>query len=118
MMASSENSTIAAMSGVSLTACCGLAASRIAVIQQEVADTNFDFLGYTFRGRLAKGPRGLFVSFSPAISAKAKKAPRPHSPWSCSPADQSNSAYLTKEHPDDPHSCRESQKSATGRRRR
>ena len=36
--------------------------------------TSFDFLGYTFRGRLAKGPRGLFVSFSPAISAKAKKA--------------------------------------------
>jgi RNA-directed DNA polymerase len=36
--------------------------------------TSFDFLGYTFRGRLAKGPRGYFVSFSPAMSAKAKKA--------------------------------------------
>lgn len=36
--------------------------------------TSFDFLGYTFRGRLAKGPRGYFVSFSPAWSAKAKKA--------------------------------------------
>jgi RNA-directed DNA polymerase len=35
---------------------------------------SFDFLGYTFRGRLARGPRGLFVSFAPAISAKAKKA--------------------------------------------
>ncbi len=34
----------------------------------------FDFLGYTFRGRLARGPRGFFVSFAPAISAKAKKA--------------------------------------------
>jgi RNA-directed DNA polymerase len=36
--------------------------------------TSFDFLGYTFRGRLAKGRQGFFVSFSPAISAKAKKA--------------------------------------------
>ena len=36
--------------------------------------TSFDFLGYTFRGRLAKGRRGFFVSFSPAISAKANKA--------------------------------------------
>ena len=36
--------------------------------------TSFDYLGYTFRGRRAKGPRGLFVSFSPAMSAKAKKA--------------------------------------------
>lgn len=36
--------------------------------------TSFDFLGYTFRGRLAKGRRGYFVSFSPAMSAKARKA--------------------------------------------
>jgi RNA-directed DNA polymerase len=36
--------------------------------------TSFDFLGYIFRGRLAKGPRGYFTGFSPAISAKAKKA--------------------------------------------
>ncbi len=36
--------------------------------------TSFDFLGYTFRGRRAKGPRGYFVSFSPAMSATAKKA--------------------------------------------
>ena len=36
--------------------------------------TSFDFLGYTFRGRRAKGRRGFFVNFSPAISAKAKKA--------------------------------------------
>jgi len=35
---------------------------------------SFDFLGYTFRGRLAKGPRGYFTGFSPAISATAKKA--------------------------------------------
>src|ERR1019366_799401 len=47
--------------------------------------TSFDFLGYTFRGRLAKGPRGLFVSFSPAISAKAKKAVRmSRVPWNFS----------------------------------
>ncbi len=34
----------------------------------------FDFLGYTFRGRLALGPRGYFEGFSPAMSAKARKA--------------------------------------------
>jgi RNA-directed DNA polymerase len=39
----------------------------------EAEHTSFDFLGYTFRGRLAKGRRGYFVSFSPAISAKARK---------------------------------------------
>ena len=36
--------------------------------------TSFDFLGYTFRGRLAKGRRGYFTGFNPAISGKAKKA--------------------------------------------
>jgi len=36
--------------------------------------TSFDFLGYTFRGRLARGRRGYFVSFQPAMSVKAKKA--------------------------------------------
>ena len=36
--------------------------------------TSFDFLGCTFRGRLAKGPRGYFTGFSPAIGATAKKA--------------------------------------------
>ena len=36
--------------------------------------TIFDFLGYTFRGRRAEGRRGFFMSFSPAMSAKAKKA--------------------------------------------
>jgi hypothetical protein len=36
--------------------------------------TSFDFLGYTFRGRLARGRRGFFVSFLPAMSTKAKKA--------------------------------------------
>jgi RNA-directed DNA polymerase len=40
----------------------------------EAEHTSFDFLGFTFRERLARGPRGLFVSFSPAISAKAQKA--------------------------------------------
>jgi group II intron reverse transcriptase/maturase len=33
----------------------------------------FDFLGYTFRPRLATGKRGTFVSFSPAISDHAAK---------------------------------------------
>ena len=36
--------------------------------------TSFDYLGYTFRGRLARGPRGLFMSFAPAISPAARKA--------------------------------------------
>ena len=36
--------------------------------------TSFDFLGYTFRGRLARGPRGLFMSFAPAIAPAARKA--------------------------------------------
>ena len=36
--------------------------------------TSFDFLGYTFRGRRARGRRGFFVSFSPAMSPKAKQA--------------------------------------------
>jgi RNA-directed DNA polymerase len=36
--------------------------------------TSFDFLGYTFRGRLAHGQHGYFNSFAPAISTKARKA--------------------------------------------
>ena len=36
--------------------------------------TSFDFLGYTFRGRLVRGRRGFFVSFTPAISTEALKA--------------------------------------------
>jgi len=36
--------------------------------------TSFDYLGYTFRGREASGPRGYFVSFAPAISSAAKSA--------------------------------------------
>ena len=42
--------------------------------RDEAQHTSFDFLGYTFRGRLARGRRGFFVSFSPAMSPKAKKA--------------------------------------------
>jgi RNA-directed DNA polymerase len=38
--------------------------------------TSFDFLGYTFRGRLARGRHGFFVSFLPAMSTKAKQAKR------------------------------------------
>src|SRR5215211_3490166 len=36
--------------------------------------TSFDFLGYTFRARIARGRRGFFVNFLPAMSVKAKKA--------------------------------------------
>jgi hypothetical protein len=44
------------------------------VIRGDFEHTSFDFLGYTFRGRLAKGRRGYFTGFSPAISGTAKKA--------------------------------------------
>jgi RNA-directed DNA polymerase len=36
--------------------------------------TSFDFLGFTFQGRLVVGRYGPFLGFNPAISAKAKKA--------------------------------------------
>jgi len=36
--------------------------------------TSFNFLGYTFRGRMAKGRFGYFVSFQPAMSVDAQKA--------------------------------------------
>lgn len=36
----------------------------------------FDFLGYTFRPRRARGRRGFFVNFSPAVSDKASKSMR------------------------------------------
>ncbi len=42
--------------------------------RQDYEHTSFDFLGYTFRGRLVKGRRGFFMNFTPAMSAKAKKA--------------------------------------------
>ena len=35
---------------------------------------SFDFLGFTFRGRLLKGKHGHFTGFVPAISTKARKA--------------------------------------------
>ena len=42
--------------------------------RRDFEHTSFDFLGYTFRARLAKGRYGFFVNFSPAMSATAKKA--------------------------------------------
>ena len=36
--------------------------------------TSFDFLGYAFRGRLARGSRGYFMSFAPALAPAARKA--------------------------------------------
>ena len=39
--------------------------------KREYHNTNFDFLGYTFKRRSAKGPYGLFLSFLPAVSDKA-----------------------------------------------
>jgi len=41
--------------------------------KKDYKETEFDFLGYTFKKRSAKGPYGLFISFLPAISAKATK---------------------------------------------
>jgi len=40
----------------------------------EAEHTSFDFLGYTFRGRMARGPRGYFMSFAPAIASTARRA--------------------------------------------
>jgi len=42
--------------------------------RRDAEHTSFDFLGYTFRGRQARGRHGYFVSFLPAISTQAKKA--------------------------------------------
>lgn len=40
----------------------------------EFEHTSFDFLGYTFRARLATGRQGRFIGFLPAMGVKAKKA--------------------------------------------
>ena len=42
--------------------------------RKEAEHTSFDFLGYTFRGRVVRGLRGFFVGFNPAMSDKAMKA--------------------------------------------
>jgi len=42
--------------------------------RQDHQHIQFDFLGYTFRPRQAKGRKGTFTSFLPAISTKARKA--------------------------------------------
>lgn len=45
--------------------------------RQQYPDISFDFLGYTFQGRTAKSNKNqLFISFSPEVSNKAKKAMR------------------------------------------
>ena len=43
----------------------------------EAEHTSFDFLGYTFRGRLVRGRRGFFVSFAPAMSSHGPEGERP-----------------------------------------
>ncbi len=40
----------------------------------EAEHISFDFLGYTFRGRLAHGRFGFFMNFLPAMASKAQKA--------------------------------------------
>ena len=44
----------------------------------EYKETQFDFLGYTFRRRKAKNRKtnSIFINFSPAVSKKALKAMR------------------------------------------
>ena len=42
--------------------------------------TSFDFLGFTFRARRAKGRRGLFVGFLPAMSAQSEEGDRQADP--------------------------------------
>ena len=42
--------------------------------RRDAEHTSFDFLGYTFRARLASSRRGFFANFLPAMSTKAKKA--------------------------------------------
>ena len=44
--------------------------------RDEAQHTSFDFLGYTFCGRLARGRRGFFVSFSPAVRPQREKGDR------------------------------------------
>ena len=41
--------------------------------RRDYEHTSFDFLGYTFRGRLAKGRRGFFMNFLPAMSARRRR---------------------------------------------
>ena len=45
--------------------------------RRDFEHTSFDFLGYTFRARRASGRRGLFVGFSPAMSADGEEGGRP-----------------------------------------
>ncbi len=42
--------------------------------RENAKHTSFDFLGYTFRARRAKGRKGYFLNFAPAMSNQAKKA--------------------------------------------
>jgi RNA-directed DNA polymerase len=42
--------------------------------RRDYEHTSFDFLGYTFRGRMVKGKHGYFLGFNPAMSGKARKA--------------------------------------------
>jgi RNA-directed DNA polymerase len=43
---------------------------------QEEPQARFDFLGFTFKPRSARGPRGVFTTFSPAVGDKALHALR------------------------------------------
>ena len=51
-----------------------IAYCKDAIRRGNAEHTSFDFLGYTFRARVVRGPRGFFVSFNPAMSNKARKA--------------------------------------------
>ena len=45
--------------------------------QGEAGHTSFDYLGYTFRARLAKGPQGYFAGFSPGHLGRGEEGERP-----------------------------------------
>ena len=51
-----------------------IAYCKDAIRRGNAQHTSFDFLGYTFRARVVRGPRGFFVSFNPAMSNEARKA--------------------------------------------
>ena len=91
--------------------------------RDEAEHTSFDFLGYTFRGRLARR-RGFFVSFSPAMSPKAKcdrqtdqgLAPQPsqrNGPRRTRPGHQRGSEAGSTTTPSTAPSCMPSQRAST-----
>ena len=53
-----------------------IAYCKDAIRRGDSEHTSFDFLGYTFRARVVRGPRGFFVSFNPAIEHQGEEGER------------------------------------------